>query len=433
MRRAVGCALFATAILASVDASAQVVSCAPHSYPQRTDQSLAVDPFDDRIVYVGVEGEGYFKTTDDGRTWYRIVDGIRAFQRASGGLCYSEFFDTVIDRRNPERVCLAMAGSPGTLDVMRAANQGVYCSSNGGRTWEQRVGAGMNTAIYQLALDPSDAQTMYAGSNANPASYQGANPDQLFNTVGVVHKTTDGGLTWTELPTGFTKGTRVTGLKVDPATPATIYASTFGLLSGGGSNYLDPQYGVLKSTDGGATWTSMKTGLGPEVRHQAIFRLEVSPRAPSRLIVSVSDTSYFLSSNGAATFVRPAASTSQSGVMTFDPSDPAGLRVVGLSQTGTQVVESLDAGSTWRAIGSLPAETLNNGNPSLPTGVRPSDIAISHQNSRVMYLSGSHASVYRTADGGITWTKVLSAEMLPALGPLPDAVPAPVNPDPSYR
>jgi len=400
-------------VLLSAPAAAQVTDCTPHSYPQRTDQSLAVDPFDDRIVYVGIEGEGFFKTIDDGATWTRIVDGIRAFERRGGGLCYSEFFDTVIDRQNPEHVCMAMAGSPGTLDVIQAAYQGVYCSTDGGLHWEQRVGAEMNTAIYALAIDPADSQILYAGSNANPASYQGANPDQLFNTVGIVHKSTDGGLTWTELPTGFIRGTRVTGLRIDPVTPQTIYASTFGLLSGGGSNYLDPQYGVLKSTDGGASWTSMKAGLGVELRHQAIFRLDLSTRNPSRLIVSVADTSYYLSANGGASFARPAAPTSQAGIMQFDPTDVTGLRVVGLSQVGTQVLESLDAGNSWHAIGTLPPDTLNNGDPSRPTGVRPSDIAISHQDSRVMYLSGSHGSVYRTADGGATWRKVLSGTALP--------------------
>ena len=407
------CVLAAVVIVATPPASAQITDCTPHSYPQRTDQSLAIDSFDDRIVYVGVEGEGYFKTTDDGATWARIVDGIRAFEKRGGGLCYSEFFDTVIDPRNPERVCIAMAGSPGTLDVIQAAYQGVYCSANGGLTWEQRVGAGMNTAIYALAMDPTDSQVLYAGSNANAASYIGADPEQLFNTVGIVHKSTDGGLTWAELPTGFMRGTRVTGLRIDSANPQTIYASTFGLLSGGGSSYLDTQYGVLKSSDGGTTWTSMKTGLGADLRHQAIFRMDLSPRNPSRIIVSVADTSYYLSADGAVSFARPAAPTSQAGIMQFDPTDATGMRVVGLSQSGTQIVESVDGGNSWRAIGNLPAEMLNNGDPSRPTGVRPSDIAISHQDSRVMYLSGSHASVYRSGDGGATWRKVLSGSSLP--------------------
>ena len=402
--------VFCASVLAS---EAQPVDCTPHSYPQRTDQSLAVDPFDDRIAYVGIEGEGYFKTVDAGATWTRIVEGVKALEKRGGGFCYSEFFDTVIDPRNPEHVCFAMAGSPGTLEFMQSANQGVYCSEDGGAHWEQRIGPAMNTAIYALAIDPTDSQVLYAGSNANPASFPGADPDRLFNTVGVVHKSTDGGLSWRELPTGLIRGTRVTGIRIDPLNPAVIYASTFGLLSAGGSNYLETQFGVLKSADGGETWTSMKSGLGPEVRHQAIFRMDLSPRDPARLIVSISDQSYFLSTDGGASFSRPTAPTSQTGIMRFDPADTTGLRIVGTSQVGTQLVESRDGGNTWRQIGTLPAETLNNGDPARPTGVRPSDIEISRQDPRVIYLSGSHGSVYRTSDGGATWSKVLSGTNLP--------------------
>ncbi|HYE87933.1 MAG TPA: hypothetical protein VEA16_16330 [Vicinamibacterales bacterium] len=394
-------------------AQTPVTDCTPHSYPQRTDQSLAIDPFDDRIIYIGVEGEGYFKTTNDGHTWTRVVDGLRAFQKRSGGLCYSEFFDTIIHPANPQHVCIALAGSPGTLDVIQAAYQGVYCSTDGGEHWTQRVGAGMNTAIYALAFDPADSQIIYAGSNANPASFSGADPNRLFNTVGVLHKTTDGGLTWTELPTGLIRGTRVTGIRVDPVNRGTVYASTFGLGSNGGNNYLPTQFGVFKSTDSGATWTSMKNGLGTELRHQAIFRLDLSPRNPSLLAVAVADGSYYLSRDGASTFARPTSPSNQQGIMRFDPTDSTGQRMVGLSQSGTHAVESLDGGNTWRTLGPLPADTLNNGDPSRPTGVRPSDIEISRQNPRIMYLSGSHASVYRTSDGGATWTKILSASTLP--------------------
>lgn len=401
-------------ILASAaDAAAQAVDCPPHSYPQRTNQSLAVDPFDDRIVYVGIEGEGYFKSTNDGATWTRIVDGIKAFSKRGGGFCYSEFFATVIDSRNPEHVCFAMAGSPGTIDLLPAANQGVYCSDDGGRQWEQRVGPAMNTAIYALAIDPTDSQILYAGSNANAASYAGADLDRLYNTVGVLHKSMDGGRSWTELPTGLVRGTRVTDIRIDPKAPATVYASTFGLMSGGGSDYLNTQLGVLKSVDSGATWTSMTAGLGPAPAQQAIFRMDVSPGDPRRLIISISDTSYFLSEDGGTRFFRPAAPTSQAGIMQFDPSDPTGARVVGLSQSGTSVVQSLDGGNSWREVGRLPADMLNNGDPSRPTGVRPSDIEISRQDPRIMYLSGSSGSVYRSEDGGASWLKVLSGSSLP--------------------
>jgi hypothetical protein len=152
---------------------------------------------------------------------------------------------------------------------------------------------------------------VYAGSNANPASYVGADPNRLFNTVGVVYKSTDGGRSWVELATGLGRGTRVTNIRINPANPAIVYASTFGLASGGGSNYLDTQFGVLKSVNGGATWTSMKTGLGPGLGQQAIMK--------------------------------------------FDPSDPTGARIVGLSQSGTHVVEVVQTVGRLLQVGRRPS------------------------------------------------------------------------------
>ncbi len=130
--------MVAALFLASAGAAgAQTVDCTPHSYPQRTDQSLAVDPYNDRIAYVGIEGEGYFKTVDAGASWARIVHGVRSFDKRGGGQCYSEFFDTVIDLRNPEHVCFAMAGTPGTLEFLQSANQGGLLLGR----WRRPVGA----------------------------------------------------------------------------------------------------------------------------------------------------------------------------------------------------------------------------------------------------------------------------------------------------
>jgi photosystem II stability/assembly factor-like uncharacterized protein len=128
--------------------------------------------------------------------------------------------------------------------------------------------------------------------------------------------------------------------------------------------------------------------------------------------VSVADTSYYLSANGGASFARPAAPTSQADIMAFDPTDASGMRVIGLSQMGTQVLESLDAGTSWRAIGNLPADTLNNGDPPGRRASGRATSPISYQDSRVTYLSGSHGSVYRAADGGAIWDKVLSGTAL---------------------
>ena len=58
-----------------------------------------------------------------------------------------------------------------------------------------------------------------------------------------VHKSTDGGSTWTKMPIVDKTPTNmsVISLALDPADPRTLYAGTC--------------YGIYKSTDGGGTWT----------------------------------------------------------------------------------------------------------------------------------------------------------------------------------
>ena len=60
----------------------------------------------------------------------RIVNGIKARPRILGpGLCYSEFYSTTIDPRNPKHVCSATQASPGTLASLVSDKEGIYWSS----------------------------------------------------------------------------------------------------------------------------------------------------------------------------------------------------------------------------------------------------------------------------------------------------------------
>src|SRR5438477_10530431 len=75
-------------------------------------------------------------------------------------------------------------------------------------------------------------------------------PSTLYaGTGGGVFKTTDGGASWTAINTGLTSAfLTVYALAVDPSKPGTLYAGTNGL-------------GIFKTTDGGASWTAANTGL----------------------------------------------------------------------------------------------------------------------------------------------------------------------------
>ena len=59
-------------------------------------------------------------------------------------------------------------------------------------------------------------------------------------------KSTNGGANWSAVNTGLTD-TEVYALAIDPTTPATLYAGTYG--------------GVFKSTNGGGDWSAVNTGL----------------------------------------------------------------------------------------------------------------------------------------------------------------------------
>src|SRR5262245_3259686 len=80
--------------------------------------------------------------------------------------------------------------------------------------------------IKSLAIDPISPSTLYAGA------YGG----------GLMYRSTDGAVGWTQLGTGFGGG--AAAIVVDPTHPMTIFAATTSI----------NQEGIFKSTDGGASW-----------------------------------------------------------------------------------------------------------------------------------------------------------------------------------
>ena len=415
MRRAAAALVFALAAL-PVPATGQApggpprvqaLACVPHSFPQRTQRSFAVDPTDDRILYVGVEQEGFFKSVDGGATWLRADAGLKAWARNDGsGLpCFEEFYETVINAKSPAQLCIARAGGPGLLSSPTSAGtNGVYCSNDGAATWTQRVGPSMNTAAVTLAIDPTDFNTMYVGVNGGPCS----NPPPVcasgtyFNTRGSIYKTTDGGATWRELDALYISDLRVVALRIDEANPNVSVAGTFAKLPAGGpGNFGEaPQRGVLRSTDGGRTWSASLRGMSADPREQALLELAVAPRNALRVYATASSNAGYWSADGGVTLTR----TARMNVATFDPHDAAGLHLLGA--TDDSITESRDGGRTWQTKARLPGEYARE--RGLPTHMVWSRIDARH-----VFLSGPRATVFESRDGGATWRQILSADRLP--------------------
>jgi len=382
-------------------------------FPWRTQASLAVDPTDDQVVYVGVEHEGIFKSVNGGVAWSRVTNNIPGRPNADGsGPVYSEFYMTGVSPQNPGIVYTCLAASPGTVASYPSSREGVYRSADGGASWAHAVSSTMNTAIYCVAVDPTNPNIVYAGCNGNTASYTGADPNQYFNTIGSIYKSTDGGSTWTELDTGFVPGLCVNYLEISPSDPRIVYASTFILVKvpGQASYYASTQYGVLKSTDGGATWASKTNGMDlSQPGTRALWRTRVSPRDSNRLFACSYQSSMYYSADGGESFQAPSGGGYKS-VFVWDPNDAEGDRM--LAVDGMDVLKSEDGGATFSVWGVLPYEARST-TPGIPPTVQISDMEWSRQDPGVVYMSGSYGRVYKSADGGVSWATMLTKDSLP--------------------
>ena len=182
--------------------------------------ALTIDPKNPRILYAltardATTGDGLRqsyeslvrKSMDGGRTWptlkrVRVVDFPAAADEFTGDVHASLL---AIDPRDPR--------------VLYAGGRGVSKSSDGGLTW-RRSGLG-RTPVLAVAVDPSEAGTLYAGTN-----------------VGVA-KSTNAGATWQPLH-GALDGTRIDALAIDPEHHRTVFAGT--------------DTGGFWTTDGGRSW-----------------------------------------------------------------------------------------------------------------------------------------------------------------------------------
>jgi photosystem II stability/assembly factor-like uncharacterized protein len=200
---------------------------------------LAVHPTAPATWYVGVGSGGVWKTINAGTTWTPIFDGQPSY---SIGV-------VVLDPANPEVVWVGTGENVSGRHV--GWGDGVYRSRDGGRTW-QPMGLGQSQHIGRILIDPR---------NSNHVLVAAEGP--LWSSGGErgVYRSLDGGSTWQRV-LHVDDDTGATDLEFDPGNPDVVYAAIYqrrrhawGFLAGG------PGSGLWKSSDAGATWRRLETGL----------------------------------------------------------------------------------------------------------------------------------------------------------------------------
>ncbi len=224
---------------------------------------IVVDPTDPSTWYVAVGSGGVWKTLNAGITWTPIFDDQPSYSIGT----------LALDPSNPDIVWVGTGENVSGRHV--AWGTGVYRSRDGGTTWEQR-GLERSEHIGRILIDPRDGQVVYVAAEG-----------PLWSSGGErgLYKTIDGGDTW-ELVLEIDADTGVTDLEMDPRDPDVLYAASYqrrrriwSLLAGG------PGSGIHKSTDAGANWRRLETGL--PTGDMGKIGLAVSPADPDVVYATI--------------------------------------------------------------------------------------------------------------------------------------------------
>lgn len=254
------------------------------------------------------------------------------------------------------------------------------------RGW-QSIGPAPPTILANIAADPQ-SRTIYIGS-----------------VGGGVIKSTDGGVTFRAVNEGLV-GLTITGLAMSSASPDVVYVNTqfdgfFKTVDGGahwtggdwgGLNLvMDPNnpnvmYGasgpfdyLMKTTDGGNTWSYAADGLGEAL----VFTIAIDPHDSNVIYAGSTGQGAFKSTNAGASW-KPINADSNINAILVDPDD-GNIVYVGSDRHG--VLKSINGGRSFVRIGS----------PRVPS------ILSLAKSGQTLYAGTATQGVSESIDGGRTW------------------------------
>lgn len=310
------------------------------------DNDITFHPTDPNTIWIGTLG-GPYESTDGGRHWALKREGMPPVGKVT---ITAPIERVIFDPNNPSTL-LAAAGNHrhmgyGKVGITRWG--GVWRSTDGGEHWHQiatiddpAVGTpddGTGVMINDIAFAAGSSSVVYACSDE-------------FG----VYRSTDGGATWARINQGL-PNTKAWSIALHPTDPKILWVA----LGAGG--------GVYKSTDGGESWHSSSAGM-TDLTPNTIYRTMAVARSDPNYLYCCAwegSRSTYRSTDGGATWTRLVdrgshrtivGGTGNSGILVFqrinvDPRDPK--HVVGACEG--MVVQSWDAGATWKDLTSFAAD-----------------------------------------------------------------------------
>jgi len=384
----------AQSTLPSAQAGAQIVDAIRFREIGPTAQGgryveFAVVESNPRIFYAATATGGLWKTVNNGISFTSVFDDQPDFALGAVALAQSR----------PDLVYVGTGESNNSRSTYDG--NGVYKSVDAGKTWTK---SGLPNAgrIGRIVVHPKNPDIVFVAASGRLYS---ENPDRG------VYRSTDGGRTWTKTLDHRVDGREIGAidLAMDPVNSSVLYASTYDKVRkpwtfGEGG----PGSALFKSTDGGAKWRQLTSGLPTGM----IGRIGIA------IARSDPKTVYAVVENANSRTVAP------------DERRKRLAQGFGDGSIGDELYRSDDAGATWRKVAppdpATPAVQAPTTPPATPaaqtppaaapqggrggrggfTGGNPpywyGQIRVDPKNKEHVYLLS--VGVTHTTDGGKTWS-----------------------------
>jgi photosystem II stability/assembly factor-like uncharacterized protein len=342
---------------------------------------IRMQPDNPDIMYVTDAHAGVHKSIDGGRTWFPANSGINMLEEAGT----VPVFTLTIDPHN--------------YNVLWVGTQllaHIYRSTDAGQTWEAQDNGIVpdGRSVRGITVDPNDANILYAGVEVASIAWNGAPLVGGFDlTQGEVYKSTDAGQSWVRIWTGNNLARYIW---VDPRNSNRLYVST-GIFDrdaadSNAAEGIGGGVGILRSDDGGQTWTVLNEAQG--LRGRYVPSLFMHPQQPDVLIAG---TTYLSAEHGV--WVTRDGGDSWEKVLNSD----LGVDAVEIATSNpniwyaageSTIWRSDDAGQTW--------QVFRTGTPDREAGV-PIDLQVDPRDPYRIFVNNYNGGNFLSEDGGATW------------------------------
>lgn len=296
----------------------------------------------------------------------------------------------------------AVSGVPGQPDTFYfgSVGGGLWKSINAGRTWKPVMDSVDVASIGAIGVAPSNPNIVYVGTGE---------PDMRDSIAfgNGMYKSPDAGQSWQ--PAGLENTKQIARIIVDPKNPNVVYVAALGLAYGS-----SPDRGVYRSRDGGATWQKVlfkNDDIGAidlsfdPINSQIVYATLWNVRRPPWFIYTPANgpgAGIYKSTDGGTTWKEisaglPLENRGHIGIAVAPTNRNRIYAAVDAKEGG--IFRSDDAGLTWNR--------LSADKRLWDRGWYFEKVTVDPKNADIVYVMNT--SVYRSTDGGKTWTPIKGA------------------------